>query len=83
MHYIFDVILTDEVMNYIFGIIFIDLFRLKDLLETYDFGIMFIDLFRFRDLLKIYYFEELLWSMSVYFLIILININNVCAVFVP
>ena len=43
---------TDEVMHYIFDIIFIDLFRLRDLLEIYDFGIIFIDLFRFRDYLK-------------------------------
>ena len=47
-------------MHCIFGIIFIDWFRLMDLLEIYDFGIMFIDLFRLRDLLEIYEFEELL-----------------------
>ena len=53
MHYIFDIILTDDIMHCIFGIIFIDLFRLMDLLEIYDFGIMLIDLFRFKDLLEI------------------------------
>ena len=47
-------------MHYIFGIIFIDLFRLRDLLEIYDFGIILTDLVRFIDLLEIYDFEELL-----------------------
>ena len=83
MHYIFDIIPTDEVLHYIFDIILIDLFRLRDLLEIYDFCIIFIDLFRFRDLLDIYDFEELFQSKSMYFLIILNNINNVCVAFIP
>ena len=60
MHYIFNIILNDKVMQCIFDIIFIDLLRLMDLLEIIDFGIMIIDLFRFRYLLEIYDFEELL-----------------------
>ena len=60
MHYIFNNILNDEVIHYSFGIIFIDLFRLRDLFEIYDFDIMFINFLRFRDLLEIYGFEELL-----------------------
>ena len=64
MHYIFG---SDDVMHYIFYIIFIDLFRLRDLLEIYDFSIIFIDLFRFRDLIEIYDFEELIYRVCCVF----------------